>query len=58
MVQESFFGANEQSIGLKCIICGEFIDPVILQNRQLMKEGYVMIPPKEKRGVASEYFHS
>ena len=54
MVPESFFGRDEQFMGLKCVICGEVIDPVILQNRQLMKAGYVMILPKE-RGVALKY---
>jgi hypothetical protein len=54
MVHESFFGLNEQFTGLKCVICGEVIDPVILQNRQRMKLGHVMNQPEE-RG-ASDYF--
>lgn len=57
MVQESFFGLDEQFTGLKCVICGEVIDPVILKNRQLMKAGHVMILPKERR-AASEYIHA
>jgi hypothetical protein len=57
MIHESFFGPNEQFTGLKCIICGEVIDPVILRNRELMKAGHVMILPKE-RGPASEYIHA
>lgn len=57
MVQESFFGLDEQFTGLKCVICGEVIDPVILKNRRLMEAGHVMIPPKERR-AASEYIHA
>ncbi len=57
MVHESFFGPNEQFTGLKCVICGEVIDPVILQNRELMRTGNVMMLLKE-RGAASEYIHA
>ena len=44
MVYESFFGPDEQFTGLKCVVCGEVIDPVILKNRELMRAGHVMIP--------------
>jgi hypothetical protein len=54
MVHESFFGLDEQFTGLKCIICGDVIDPVILRNRQQMKRGHAM-NLLEERGVASEY---
>ena len=53
MVYESFFGLNEQFRGLKCVICGDVIDPVILQNRELMKAGHVVFLPKD-RGVSPE----
>jgi hypothetical protein len=26
-------------MGWKCLICGEIVDPVILENRQLMRAG-------------------
>jgi hypothetical protein len=57
MVHESFFGPSEQFSGLKCVFCGEVIDPVILQNRQLMRDGRVMILPKARKEV-SEYIHA
>ncbi len=57
MVQEIFFGPTEQFTGLKCVICGEVIDPVILQNRELMRAGHVLLLPKE-RGAAAEYIHA
>ena len=54
MVHESFLGLNEQFPGLKCVICGEVIDPVILRNRQQMKRGHV-INLLEVRGASPEY---
>ena len=38
MVYDKFYGAQEQFWGWKCLICGEIVDPVILENRQLMRE--------------------
>lgn len=57
MIHESFFGPIDHFTGLKCVICGDVIDPVILQNRQLTKAGHVMILPKG-RGAASKYIHA
>ena len=57
MVQESFFGPSEQFTGLKCVFCGEVIDPVILQNRELMKAGHAFILPKE-RGSSAKYIRT
>jgi len=57
MIHESFFGPSEQFSGLKCLFCGEVIDPVILQNRELMKAGRAMILLQE-RGSASKYIHA
>jgi DNA-directed RNA polymerase subunit RPC12/RpoP len=34
MVHEIFFGLHEYFWGWRCIICGEIIDPVILENRR------------------------
>jgi hypothetical protein len=39
MVYDKFYGLQEHYWGWKCLICGEIVDPVILQNRQLMKAG-------------------
>ena len=47
MVHEIFLGLAEEFSGLKCVICGEVIDPIILQNRQLMKDGSMLVIPKE-----------
>lgn len=47
MVYEFVLGSYEQFTGLKCVICGEVIDPIILQNRQLMKDGATLIPKEQ-----------
>jgi len=39
MMYDQFYGAREQFWGWKCVLCGEIVDPVILQNRQLMSSG-------------------
>ena len=37
MVYDKFYGSQEQFWGWKCLTCGEIVDPVILENRQLMR---------------------
>ena len=37
LAYQKFYGIDDQFWGWKCLICGEIIDPVILENRQLMK---------------------
>jgi hypothetical protein len=39
MVYDKFYSLYEQFWGWKCLICGEIVDPVILENRQLMRTG-------------------
>jgi hypothetical protein len=34
MVYERFYGPDEHFFGWRCILCGEIIDQVILENRQ------------------------
>jgi len=36
MIREMFRDMCERHWGWKCMICGEIIDPVILENRQAM----------------------
>lgn len=47
MIYDKFYGHNEDFWGLKCVICGEIIDSVILENRQLMKMGVAIDIPRE-----------
>ncbi len=37
LIYDKFYGHHEQFWGWKCLICGEIVDPVILENRQLMR---------------------
>jgi hypothetical protein len=39
MVYDKFYGSYDEFWGWRCVICGEVIDPVILENRQLMSSG-------------------
>lgn len=34
MVYEKFYGLDAQFSGWRCVLCGEIIDQVILENRQ------------------------
>jgi hypothetical protein len=34
MVYERFYGPQEHFLGWRCVLCGEIIDRVILDNRQ------------------------
>ena len=34
MVYERFYGPDEHFGGWRCVLCGEIIDQVILENRQ------------------------
>ena len=37
MTYEKFYGNAEDFFGWRCIICGEIVDPVILENRHVRK---------------------
>jgi hypothetical protein len=39
MIYDKFFGPYEHFWAWKCVICGEIVDLVILENRQLMRMG-------------------
>jgi len=41
MIYDKFYGPHEQFWGWKCVICGEIVDQVILENRQLIRMGRV-----------------
>jgi hypothetical protein len=34
MVYERFYDSDEHFLGWRCILCGEIVDQVILENRQ------------------------
>jgi len=39
MVYERFHGADEHFWGWRCVLCGEIVDQVILENRQTKTGG-------------------
>jgi hypothetical protein len=39
VIYDKFYDPPEQFWGWKCLLCGEIVDPVILDNRQLMRTG-------------------
>jgi hypothetical protein len=39
MVCERFYGPHEHFVGWRCILCGEIIDQVILENRHAGSNG-------------------
>jgi len=34
MVYERFYGPHEYFLGWRCVLCGEIVDQLILENRQ------------------------
>jgi hypothetical protein len=34
MVYERFYGPDDHFLGWRCVLCGEIIDQVIVENRQ------------------------
>ena len=51
VIYDKFYGHHEQFWGWKCLICGEIVDPVILENRQLMRSGQGIDVRMAKRGI-------
>ena len=37
MIEQKFYGPGEPFWGLKCLFCGEILDPLIRENRNLSK---------------------
>lgn len=49
MIYEEFYNPPESFSGLKCLSCGEAIDPVILENRKLISTIRSMSPRQVSR---------
>jgi hypothetical protein len=49
MTYDKFYGSHGEFWGWKCLICGEIVDPVILNNRQSMVAGQETNIRREKR---------
>jgi len=49
MVYEEYYNPQETVLGMKCLICGEIIDPIILENRKVIGNDQWMLSPKVRR---------
>ncbi len=49
MIYDKFYGPHEYFWGWRCVSCGEIVDQVIKENRQLMKTGWVPNATNRKR---------
>ena len=49
MAYNKYYGSHGEFWGWKCLICGEIVDPVILNNRQSMGADQEINIRKEKR---------
>ena len=49
MIYDKFYGPHECFWGWKCVICGEIVDQVILENRQLVRMGRALNTRNRKR---------
>jgi hypothetical protein len=49
VIFDKFYGPHGQFWGWKCVICGEIVDPVILENRKLMRTGQGINVRKARR---------
>lgn len=49
MTHQKFYGFQETFVGWRCIICGEIIDDLILENRRRLRTGQVIRIRHRKR---------
>jgi len=49
MVCERFYGSGEHFLGWRCILCGEIVDQVILENRLHVRAGTLPIANSRRK---------
>ena len=49
MIYDKFYGLQEYFWGWKCVSCGEIVDQIILENRQLVRVGQGLNVRNRKR---------
>jgi len=54
MIHEKFYGLEDDFFGWRCIICGEILDPVILENRLAQRQQNSMFRDRARRRGASK----
>lgn len=50
MIHDKFYGPHEHFWGWKCVSCGEIVDQVILENRELTRMGRAPNTRNRRRG--------
>jgi hypothetical protein len=59
MAYEQFFGSQKHFWGWRCIFCGEIVDDVILENREWLNTGAMLINKNCKDLIYQiQYFNS
>jgi hypothetical protein len=51
MFMDKFYSPNDCFWGLKCVICGEIIDPLILKNRLSMNIVRELSQPQKRKSL-------
>jgi hypothetical protein len=54
MIYDKFYRSHDTFWGWKCVICGEIVDRVVMENRQLMRVGGVPNTRNRKRWDVSD----
>ena len=49
VIHDKFYGPHEYFWGWKCVACGEIVDKVILENRELIRMGRMPNARNRKR---------
>lgn len=52
MVRDKFYSSNDWFWGLKCVICGEIIDPLIIRNRMSLNVIREISQPRKRMSVS------
>jgi len=52
MIDTKFYNPDECFWGLKCVICGDIIDPLILTNRMSANPEPDIYRPRKRRSIA------
>ncbi len=51
MIHNKFYGPHEHFWGWKCVACGEIVDQVILENRELARMGRMPNTRNRRKGA-------
>ena len=49
MIHQKFYAEWDDFFGWRCTICGEILDPVIIENRNAQRQQNFFIPDRARR---------